>query len=240
MHDDKGKEARRIRFESIEGLQRIVLLFGLALRDKLNATGRYKVIMTRDTDKFVPLDERRAFSEGQSSAMEGHTASLFIAIHADYAGAQARGATIYSLRDSVANDLKRSAKGELAQNALPEKELRARSTGDASDQSAIKGFLSDLAQTEVLVTKQRTSLFSRAVIEKMGTETTMMSHPDRTAAFRVLKTAKVPAVLIELAYVSNKEDAAKLNSNEWRNKVSSSILTAIENYFANQISRFPM
>ena len=65
----------------------------------------------------------------------------------------------------------------------------------------------------------------------------MMSNPDRTAAFRVLKTATVPAVLIELAYVSNKQDAAALKSNEWRNKVSNSIVTAVENYFGAQIAR---
>ena len=207
----------------------VVLAFGLALRDKLNATGRYRVLMTRDTDAFVGLDERRAFGEE-------HKAALFIAIHADYAGAQARGATIYSLRESVANDLKRSAKG--GHSALSDKELRTLpASNESADQGAIKGMLGDLANTEVEVNKARTSVFARSVIETMGASTTMMSNPDRTAAFRVLKTATVPAVLIELAYVSNKQDAAALKSNEWRNKVSTSIVTAVENYFAAQIAR---
>ena len=210
----------------------VVLAFGLALRDKLNASGRYKVLMTRDTDKFVPLDERRAFGEDNKAA-------LFIAIHADYAGAQARGATIYSLREAVANDLKRSAKGEITHNLLSEKELRGLPASENGDQGAIKGMLSDLVQTEVQANKQRTSIFARSVIEYMGASTTMMSNPDRTAAFRVLKTAKVPAVLIELAYVSNKQDAEALKSNEWRSKVSNSIVTAIDNYFSNQIARCP-
>ncbi len=206
----------------------VVLAFALALRDRLNATGRYKVLMTRENDTFVPLDDRRAFGENNKAA-------LFIAIHADYAGAQARGATIYSLRESVANDLKRSAKG--GHNSLSERELNALPAVENSDQGAIKGMLSDLADTEVQVNKQRTSVFARSVIEYMGASTPMMSNPDRSAAFRVLKTATVPAVLIELAYVSNKEDAARLKSNEWRTKVSTSIVTAIENYFGNQIAR---
>ena len=206
----------------------VVLAFGLALRDKLNATGRYKVLMTRENDTFVPLDDRRAFGED-------HKAALFIAIHADYAGAGARGATIYSLRESVANDLKRSVKG--GQNALSEKELMPLAEAESSDRGAIKGFLGDLAETGVEVNKARTSVFARSVIEYMGASTTMMSNPDRTAAFRVLKTATVPAVLIELAYVSNKQDAAALKSNEWRNKVSNSIVTAVENYFGAQIAR---
>jgi len=69
----------------------VVLAFSLMLRDKLNATGRYKVLMTRDTDVFVELHARREFAER-------HMASLFVAVHADYAQASARGATIYSLR----------------------------------------------------------------------------------------------------------------------------------------------
>ena len=116
-------------------------------------------------------------------------------------------------------------------------ELKTLPAVENSDQGAIKGMLSDLADTEVQVYKQRTSVFARSVIEYMGASTPMMSNPDRSAAFRVLKTATVPAVLIELAYVSNKEDAARLKSNEWRTKVSTSIVTAVENYFANQIAR---
>ena len=190
-------------------------------------------MMTRDTDTFVPLDDRRDFGENNKAA-------LFIAIHADYAGASARGATIYSLRDSVANDLKRSAKGEVAQNILSDREIKALPSSDAADRSAVTGILADLAQTEVQVTKTRTSLFSQAVIANMGASTTMMNNPDRSAAFRVLKTAKVPAVLIELAYVSNKEDAARLKSTEWRSSVAASIVNAVDNYFANQVARFPM
>ena len=85
----------------------VVLAFSLMLRDKLNATGRYKVLMTRDTDVFVELNKRREFAEH-------NLASLFVAVHADYAQASARGATIYSLRESVSNALQRSARGEVS------------------------------------------------------------------------------------------------------------------------------
>ena len=74
----------------------------------------------------------------------------------------------------------------------------------------------------------------------MGASTGMRSEPDQQAAFRVLKTAQFPSVLIELAYVTNKEDAALLQSDTWRDKVSDSIMTAVENYFSNQIARLPM
>ncbi len=222
-----GHDGGATRNGAIE--KEVVLLFGLSLRQKLMATGRYNVLMTRDTDKFIPLSDRREFGERNNAA-------LFIAIHADYAPGAARGATIYSLRDNVANELKRSAKGEIANNVLDGSKMRQ---SDERDAGAVKGILSDLAQMEVEVTKQRTNLFSRSVIEYMGAQTNMMSNPDRQAAFAVLRTAKVPAVLIELAFVSNKEDAAKLKSDEWRNKVADSIMTAIDNYFSHQLAANP-
>lgn len=69
----------------------VVLAFAKVLRDKIEKTGRYKVLMTRDTDVFVELDERRAFGEK-------HQAALFIAVHADYATTKARGATLFPSR----------------------------------------------------------------------------------------------------------------------------------------------
>ena len=207
----------------------VVLAFSLALRDKLKATGRYNVLMTRDSDVFVPLDERRDFAEKNS-------AHLFIAVHADYASTQARGATIYSLRDSMATALKRTAKNQVAGNVLPEKNRAViQQIGDST--KAVEGILADLAQRDVESNQVRTGVFSKTVIENMGSATSMRDNPDQSANFRVLLSAKVPSVLIELAYVSNQQDAALLKSDEWREKVSDSISEAIQNYFSSAESR---
>jgi N-acetylmuramoyl-L-alanine amidase len=211
----------------------VVLAFSLKLRDKLNATGRYKVLLTRDTDTFIELNERREFAER-------HQAALFIAVHADYTGrASARGATIYSLRENVANELKRSAQGQVSDSVLSAQELAAVQKVEA-DVGAIRAILSDLAKREVEATKDRTSVFARSVVSYMGETTNMMDNPDRSAAFVVLKSAKVPSVLIELGFVTNETDAQLLKSDSWREKVSGSILTAIENYFSHQSVRLPM
>ena len=199
----------------------------------LDASGRVKAILTRDDDTFVELDERRAFAER-------HKAALFMAIHADYAGSRASGATIYSLRDRVADELQRSASGEVIRDVLSDKELQAIRQVEVADTNVIRGFLADLAQREVAVTHERTNVFARSIIEFMGDATPMMDNPDRTAAFRVLKTAKVPAVLVELAYVTNRQDAANLKSDSWRKKVAESLVTAIDNYFTHQVARLPM
>ena len=96
--------------------------------------------------------------------------------------------------------------------------------------------LADLARHEVDLTRERTSVFVRSVINFMGGSTNLMDNPDRGAAFVVLKTAKVPSVLIELGYITNTEDAQQLKSDKWRDKVSGSIVTAVDSYF-NQLPR---
>ncbi len=212
----------------------IVLAFGKILAEKLKATGRFKVLMTRDKDVFVPLGERVEFAER-------HKANLFIAVHCDYAdtGSKANGATIYSLRESVADRLRRSAKGELSSNLLSKDEVDAVKEASGSV-DAVTAILADLAGREVDVTSNRTSAFARTVIANMGASTNMRNDPDQQAGFRVLKTAQFPSVLIELAYVTNKQDAKNLKSDTWRDKVSNSIVTAVDNYFANQIAQLPL
>ena len=212
----------------------VVLAFSLKLREKLQASGRYKVLMTRETDTFVELDDRREFADRAQAA-------LFIAVHADDAGgnSSARGATIYSLRDNVANELQRSAQNHVSSEVLSSHELEKVKATDG-DVGTIKGFLTDLARKELVVNKERTKVFANTVVETMGGATNMMNNPDREASFRVLKSAKMPSVLIELAYVTNRADAANLNSDVWRDKVSGSILSAVENYFSYRTARLPM
>ncbi len=201
----------------------VVLSFSLKLRDKLAATGFYKVLMTRDRDVFIPLEERRSFAER-------HLAALFIAIHADYTQrASARGATIYSLRPHVADALRRSAEGEMRETVLSGKQVALAKQADA-DVDALRGILTDKARDLIERNQVRTSVFARSVIDFIGSSTNLMENPDRGAAFVVLKTAKVPAILLELGYITNVKDAEQLNSDQWRDKVSTSVATAINQY----------
>ncbi len=224
-----GHDSGATKFGTIE--KDVVLAFAKVLRDKIAATGRYKVLMTRDTDVFVELDERRAFGEK-------HNASLFIAVHADYASTRASGATIYTLRSGVAESLKRSA-SEDTSGVLSKDEVKTVRGADG-DVSAVKGILADLARREVNVTQKRTSIFARSVVAQMSGTTGMRDDPDKQAAFRVLKTAQFPSVLIELGYVSNRKDSELLNSNAWRSKVAGSITEAVDRYFNNQLARLPL
>jgi N-acetylmuramoyl-L-alanine amidase len=203
----------------------VVLAFGLMLREKLLATGRFDVLMTRDSDKFVDLDERREFARK-------HNAALFMAIHADYipSGSNVRGATIYTLRESMAKSMARSVDKSVTGDVLEGVEIdQVRKIEETP--GALKNILSDLAQRENKPTLDRTNFFAKNVIEYMGQSTELKAEPHREAAFRVLKSAQVPSVLIELAYVSNRQDAANLKSDEWRNRVSASLVAAVNRYF---------
>ena len=222
-----GQDSGAMRNGAVE--KDVVLAFSLVLRERLKATGRYRVLMTREGDEFVDLDDRRIFAEKNNAA-------LFMAIHADSAGSHARGATVYSLRERDAKDLSRSARSEVVSSVLTDKDIKALRQSAEADVGTVQGFLAGLAEKEVLVTRERTGVFARSLVQYMGASTSMMNNPDRTAAFTVLRTAKVPAVLVELAFVTNKEDAAKLKSDEWRGKVSASLVTAIDSYFANPAS----
>jgi N-acetylmuramoyl-L-alanine amidase len=227
-----GYDSGAVKLGTVE--KNVVLAFSLVLRDLLEKTGRYKVMMTRDDDTFIPLDDRTKYAER-------NRANLFIAIHADYSdnGSRARGATIYTLRDRVAKNLERSAKGNAAENVLSPEEIdTVKKVSD--DVSAVRGILTDLAERDLEMTHERTGMFAKTVIENMGESTPMRNEPDQQAAFRVLKTAQFPSVLIELAYVTNRQDASNLKSDEWREKVAQSIVSAIDNYFTHEIARLPM
>ena len=201
----------------------VVLAFSHRLREKLEATGRYRVLMTRTDDTFVELNARREFGERND-------AQLFVAVHADYAQSSARGATIYSLRPEVASALQRTAKSEEA--SILKKELTK--VGQTDDD--VRGILADLFRREVDLNTTRTNVFVKSVIGQMGTSTGLKDNPDRQAAFVVLKSAKVPSILIELGYVTNAADAQLLGSEAWRDKVSTSIMTAIESYFSTRLA----
>jgi len=216
-----GEDSGARKYGTIE--KDVVLSFSLRLRDKLSATGAYKVLMTRDSDVFVPLEERRSFAER-------HQAALFIAIHADYTQrASARGATIYSLRPQVADALRRSAEAEMRDSVLSGKQVALAKQVDA-DVDALRGILTEKARDLIERNQVRTSVFARSVIDFVGSTTDLMDNPDRGAAFVVLKTAKVPAILLELGFITNLQDAEQLNSDQWRDKVSSSVVTAINQY----------
>jgi N-acetylmuramoyl-L-alanine amidase len=178
--------------------------------------------MTRADDTFIPLDDRVKVARTQSAA-------LFVSIHADAlprGEGDAQGATIYTLSDKASDaEAERLADSENKADAIGGVNLTEEPT-DVAD------ILIDLAQRE---TRSFSNRFARIVAGEMKTAARMHKHPLKSAGFRVLKAPDVPSVLIELGYVSNKDDLQQLMSENWRSKTVASVAKAIDGFFARRM-----
>jgi len=201
----------------------LVLGFGLALRDRIEKSGKYRVVMTRTDDTFIPLNERVKVARNQSAA-------LFVSIHADalprHEG-DARGATIYTLSDKASDaEAERLADAENKSDAIGGVNL-------TDEPTEVADILIDLAQRE---TRTFSNRIARLLVSEMKKTARMHKHPLKSAGFRVLKAPDVPSVLIELGYVSNKGDLEHLVSENWRNKTVGSMAQAIDAFFAKRLA----
>jgi N-acetylmuramoyl-L-alanine amidase len=201
----------------------IVLDFALMLRDKLEKSGKYHVVMTRGDDSFIPLGERVRIARA-------HKASLFVSIHADTLGRRSpetRGATIYTLSE-------RASDGEAANLAEAENKADVIAGVDLSaEPNDVADILIDLAQRE---TKAFSTNFARKLVSELKSSAKLHKHPLKSAGFKVLKAPDVPSVLVELGYVSNPQDLKLMTSDGWRRKVVDSIAQAIAEFFAPQVA----
>jgi len=194
----------------------ITLAIARQLRDSLKRTGRYKVILTRERDIFIPLRERTAIARRAG-------ADLFISLHADtFRDKKIRGASVYTLSER--------ASSKEAQ-ALAERENKADLIAgvDLSDKADDLSFiLLDMAQRD---TKNESSKFAETLVKDISGSSRVLRNPHRFAGFAVLKAPDVPSVLIELGFLSNKYDERDLRSKKHRAKVAGAIKTSINRYF---------
>ena len=201
----------------------IVLDFAKRLRGRIEALGKYRVLMTRSDDTFIPLADRVRIARDAG-------ASLFISIHADWLShkeGDAQGATIYTLSETASDP---------AAARLAEEENRADVIAgvDLKDEpDDVAGILIDLAQRE---TKTFSVQFAHKLEGAMKSATRMHKEPLKSAGFRVLRAPDVPSVLVELGYVSNKDDLQSLLSDTWRDRTADSMAAAVDGYFSSHLA----
>ena len=201
----------------------IVLEFSLLLRDKLEKTGKYRVLMTRSDDTFVALGDRVQFARARQAA-------LFISIHADALRRRegdAQGATVYTLSER-ASDARaaRLAEAENKADVIAGLDL-------SSEEKDVAGILIDLARRE---TKTFSVQFAQTMVGALKNAARLHQHPLKSASFVVLKAPDVPSVLVELGYVSNKADLKSLISTEWRDRTADSIVQAVDAFFRPRLA----
>jgi N-acetylmuramoyl-L-alanine amidase len=201
----------------------LVLEFTSMLRSKLEATGKYRVIMTRTDDTFVELSERVRLARQRQ-------AQLLISIHCDALArgeGEAEGATVYTLSDKASDvEAQRLADAENRADVIAGVDL-------AAEPDDIADILIDLAQRE---TRAFSTNFARNVVKEMRTVARLHKRPQRSAGFRVLKAPDVPSVLIELGYVSNARDLRHLVSENWRSRTTEAIAHAVHTYFSTRVA----
>ena len=201
----------------------IVLSFAQRLRDCIEKTGKYRVLMTRTDDTFVPLADRVRIARSAG-------ASLFVSIHADSlprGEGNAQGASIYTLSDTATDsEAARLAEKENRADVIAGVDLKA-------EPDDVAGILLDLAERE---TKGFSLKFAHQLVGELKTATVLHKKPLKSAGFRVLRAPDVPSVLVELGYVSNRADLHSLLSETWRSRTAETMAQTIDSFFAARMT----
>ena len=187
-----------------------------ALKAKLERTGHYRVVMTRDSDTFVPLETRVQIARRAD-------ADLFISLHSDSgADPTVRGATVYTLSDKGSD---RVVRGVMGQNDwFINVDLPGRDR-------AVNQILLDLTQR---ATRNRSATFAEDLLTRIGDRVDLQRRNHRDAGFVVLLAPDVPAVLLEMGFITNSDDEAELNDAAKRDRLMSGVAESIDDYFGQQ------
>lgn len=195
----------------------VTLKAALALRDLLEADGRYVVKLTRDTDVYVDHEDRVTMARNWG-------AELFISLHADAAGSSTvAGASVYTI----------SARGEGRIDREASRNNWVIPIEDGTPER-LTGILSDLVKRE---TKTRSAEFAELLLPELEQAGPVLRNTHRSAGFYVLLAPDVPAVLLELGFLTNSDDAKRLQSDKGRQASVRAIKNAIDAYFDRQDMR---
>jgi N-acetylmuramoyl-L-alanine amidase len=214
--------------ESVAGYheKEITLATARTLARTLEATGRYKAVLTRDSDVYLKLHERVA----RARAAHG---DLFISLHADSAVADrsTRGASIYTLSETASDaESERYAQRENRADAIGGVDL-----GGQSDDVA--GILVDLTVRETVNDGNRLATMMVDALQNKGVML-LPTTPHRSAGFAVLKSPDIPSILIEMGYLSEMADARALADPRHQQQIANAIADGVDHYFAwLQVSR---
>lgn len=199
--------------------KKITLAFAEDLRDRLQAMGRFRVLLTRDRDIYIPLRKRYEVAHKNE-------ADLFISIHADaHHTPDLRGFSVYTLSET-ASDKEAAA---LAAKENKSDILAGYDLSDYDDQTSF--ILLDLAQRK---TSEASWQFAQSLVKNVGSNVKLLRRPHRFAGFAVLKSPTVPSVLVELGYLSNRQEEKELRSPVYRAGLADAIIRAIDIYFEHQ------
>lgn len=209
---DAGHGGKDPGAQGSEGNEKdVTLAAARSLKTQLEKTGRYKVVMTRDSDVYVDHAVRVQIARRAD-------ADLFISLHADSGtNASLRGASVYTLADRATG---RSAKFVNKDDWF----MQAGSHGD----DGVSTILLDLTQR---MTRNRSATFAEVLLNRVDDHQPLLRRSHREAGLAVLLAPDVPAVLLEMGFITNAEDEAVLRDPARRGRLMGSVAEAIDDYF---------
>lgn len=192
----------------------ITLAAALDLKSRLEAMGPYRVVLTRGSDVFVPLEARVQIARRAG-------ADLFISLHADSAGTDPtpHGASVYTLSDH----------GETRVNTVLGPREWFSSAGGAHPAPGVRQILLDLTQRSTL---NRSAQFASTLIDHIGDKVDLLPRSHRDAGYFVLLAPDVPAVLLEMGFITNPADELRLTDPAQRDQLMGGVAEAIDAYFS--------
>jgi N-acetylmuramoyl-L-alanine amidase len=182
-----------------------------ALKARLERSGRYRVVLTRNDDTFIPLEERVAIARRAN-------ADLFISLHSDSGPDTAQGASVYTL----------SEKGERRVNQVLTRDDRLLNVSYGSP--TVGQILLDLTQRS---TKNRSAGFAELMLDHISNCAPLLRRSHRDGSLVVLLAPDVPAVLLEMGFITNAEDEARLTDPVGRRRMMDAVGDAIDAWFSN-------
>ena len=196
--------------------KKIVLMAAKSIKEILAKSGRYNVILTRKSDRFIPLRKRVAIARHAR-------ADLFISLHADsIKNGAVRGATVYTLSENASDrEAAQLAERENKSDLIVGMDL------DAESQE-VTDILIDLVQRE---TMNQSAVFADAIVQEITKKIKTHRRPHKFAGFAVLKALDIPSILLEMGYLSNIKDETLLNTDAFQKKLGRAILLGLDRYF---------
>lgn len=199
----------------------VTLKFGQELARQLKEGGKLQAVLTRDGDSFLSLGDR-------VEAARRHHAAFFVSIHADSVREKyVRGATVYTLSDDASDALAQA----LAERENRSDILAGLALSDQPDDVA--DILFDLARRE---TKNLSIRFAKELVDDLDGSLPLNANPWRKASFKVLKAPDVPSVLLELGYLSNKDDEKLFRDKDWPASHAGTVARAIEEFLGESVT----
>lgn len=199
----------------------VTLATARELARELDLSGRYRGILTRRSDSFVPLQQRVARARAAR-------AELFLSIHADaLPDSNLRGLSVYTLSDQA------SDRETAALAARENRDVFVPGVHLSHEPKVVGAILLDLARRE---TNNRSLLLGRTIVGELGRSVPLLERPHRAAGFIVLTAPDIPSALVELGCLSNPRDERLLPTPAHQRLLAHGLIRAIDDYFAARLT----